>query len=111
MHTSSENGRKSSNYLTFGLDKDSPIAVKVPTLHADEQAQNRAILGVAEILGRRTQIRVGIEVWCKWRGRWRYKRMRAQHVTLSCPNPEQAELVIEAFSRFLKSLDGNFLAP
>ena len=66
---------------------------------------------VAEILGRRAQIRVSTEVWCKWGGRWRYKRLRASHVTVSCPSPEQAELAIEALISFLKQLDGKFLAP
>src|SRR5215467_1883691 len=45
-------------------------------MQADQQAQNKAILGVAEIMGRRTQIRISPEVWCKWGGRWRYKRLR-----------------------------------
>jgi hypothetical protein len=111
MQNSSEVQPDSRNYLTFGLDRHAPIAVRVPTLQADEQAQNKAILGVAEILGRRTQIRVSPEVWCKWQGRWRYKRMRARHVTVNCPNPEQATLVIEAILAFAKSLDGKWLAP
>src|SRR5262249_3417059 len=110
MHTTRESRRQPPNYLTFGLDRDAPITVRVPTVHADEQAQNKAILGISEILGRRTQIRVSTEVWCNWRGRWRYKRLRARHVTISCPNPEQAELVIEAVAAFAKSLEGLWLA-
>ena len=110
MHTTVEPDRESPNYLTFGLDRDAPITVRVPVVHADEQAQNQAILGIANLLGRRTQIRVSIEVWCKWRGRWRYKRLRASHLTISCPNPEQAELVIETLIVFLQRLDGKFLA-
>jgi hypothetical protein len=79
-------------------------------VQADEQAVNKGLLGVAEIMGRRTQIRISPEVW-KWRGRWRYKRMRARHVTISCPNPEQAEIAIEAIVRFAESLDDKWLAP
>lgn len=111
MHTGDQRSRKAPNYLTFGLDRDAPITVRVPVVQVDEEAQNRAILGIAEILGRRTQIRIGTEVWCKWRGIWRYKRLRARHVTVSCSNPEQAELLIEAISAFAQSLEGMRLAP
>jgi hypothetical protein len=111
MHPQGETSHNSRNYLTFGLEREAPITVRVPVVQADEQAQNKAILGVAETLGRRTQIRLSTEVWCKWRGRWRYKRMRARHVTVNCPNPEQAELVIEAISVFSQSLEGMWLAP
>ena len=110
MHTTRESRRQSRNYLTFGLDRDAPITVKVPVLHAEERAQNRAILGVAETLGRRTQIRISAEAWCKWSGKWRYKRLRSRHVTVSCPNPEQAELVIDTSISFLEQLHGLFLA-
>jgi len=68
-------------------------------------------LGIAEILGRQTQIRISPEVWCKWRGRWRYKRLRARHVTISCPDPDQAELVVEVVARFMRQLEGKWLAP
>jgi hypothetical protein len=111
MHNSGAARPDSRNYLTFNLDRSAPISVRIPSLHADEQAQNNAILGVAEILGRRTQIRISTEVWCKWQGRWRYKRMRARHVTVNCPDPEQAALAIEAVLAFAKSLDGKWLAP
>jgi len=110
MNTSSQSQHQSPNYLTFGLDRNAPLAVRVPSVQADQQAQNKALLGIAEILGRRTQIRISPEVWCKWRGRWRYKRLRARHVTISCANPEQAELVMEAIVRFARSLEGKWLA-
>jgi hypothetical protein len=110
MHTITHDRRESANYLTFGLDRNAPITVRVPTVQADQLGQNQGILGIAEILGRRTQVRISPEVWCKWRGRWRYKRLRARHITVSCPNPQQAELVTELLVRFLKQLDGKFLA-
>jgi hypothetical protein len=94
MQSFPETSRRAPNYLTFGLDRNAPNTVRVPVLQADERAQNQATLGVAELLGRRTQIRISVEAWCKWSGRWRYKRLRARHVTLSCPSPEQAELAI-----------------
>lgn len=111
MHTADQHSRKSPNYLTFGLNREAPITIRVPVVQVDEQAQNQAILGVAETLGRRTQIRISTEVWCKWRGRWRYKRTRARHVTISCPDPRQASLVIDAVQRFIASLEGKVLAP
>src|SRR5215469_206489 len=110
MHTPSKDQHESANYLTFSLDRNAPNAVRVPTMQADEQAQNKAIMSIAEVLQRRTQIRISPEVWCKWRGRWRYKRLRARHVTISCANPEQAELVMEAIVRFARSLEGKWLA-
>ena len=111
MHTPSKDQHESANYLTFGLDRNAPNAVRIPVVQADEQAQNKAIMGIAEILGRRTQIRISPEVWCKWRGRWRYKRLRARHVTISCPNPEQADLALEAIVRFAESLESKWIAP
>jgi len=111
MHTPLPEHRDSANYLTFGLDRNAPLAVRTPSVQADQQAQNKGIMGVAEILGRRTQIRISPEVWCKWRGRWRYKRLRARHVTISCPSPEQAELALEAVVRFAGLLDAKCLAP
>ena len=110
MHAVSDERAESSNYLTFPVDKNAPITVRTPKMQAEHQAQNEGLLGVAEILGRRTQIRISPEVWCKWRGRWRYKRLRARHVTISCPNPEQADLVLDAIARFAESLDGKSLA-
>src|SRR5215467_1795735 len=106
MHTDFPTPRESRNYLTFGLDRDAPNAVRVPKMQADQQAQNKAILGVAEIMGRRSQIRISPEVWCKWRGRWRYKRLRATHVTISSASPEQADLTVDAIVLFAKSLEG-----
>ena len=110
MHINAQDQRESPNYLTFGLDRNAPNAVRIPAMQADQQAQNKAILGVAEIMGRRTQIRISPEVWCKWRGRWRYKRLRARHVTISCPSPEQAELALQAIVGFVQSLDEKWLA-
>ena len=111
MHSPSEEQHVSANYLTFGLDRNAPITVRVPNMQADQQAQNKAIMGIAEIMGRRTQIRFSPEVWSKSDGRWRYKRLRARHVTLSCSSPEQAELAIKAIAQFAESLDGKWLAP
>jgi hypothetical protein len=110
MHDNSSKQHRSRNYLTFGIDRDAPITVKTPELQDHEQAQNMAIMGVAESLGRRTQIRVSVEIWSKWNGRWQYKRFRSRHATVSCPNPEQAEIMIEAVLAFAKSVDGNWLA-
>jgi hypothetical protein len=51
MHSPSEEQQVSANFLTFGLDRNAPIAVTVPVTQADEQAQNKAVMGIAEILG------------------------------------------------------------
>jgi hypothetical protein len=109
MHHNSSNQHRSRNYLTFGIDRNAPITVKIPELQDHEQAQNRAIMGVAESLGRRTQIRVSADVWAKWNGRWGYRRLRARHVTINCPTPEQAQLAIETIVKFAELLDGKWL--
>jgi hypothetical protein len=41
----------------------------ISTITFPIQAQNQGLLGIAEILVCRTQIRINTEVWCKWRGR------------------------------------------
>lgn len=109
MHNEAKTPRKSPNYLTFGLDRNAPLVVRVPSVHIDQQAQNKMLLGIPESLGRRTQIRISAEVWCVWSGRWRYKRTRARHVTVSCATPGQAEALLDAVEQFLMRLDGKWL--
>ena len=111
MHTDFPAPRESPNYLTFGLDRNAPNAVRVPAMQADELAVNKGLLSISKAVGRRTQIRISPEAWLKWRGRWIYKRLRARHVTISCPDPEQAELFLEAIVGFARSLEGKWLAP
>jgi len=60
--------------------------------------------------GRRVRIRFQPEIWTKWNGKYTYRRIRQGGVTVSCPNSDQAERVIEAINRILLSLDGKFLA-
>ena len=54
MHDNAAKQPRSKNYLTFGIDRNAPITVKVPEVQDHEQAQNHAVMGVAETLGRRT---------------------------------------------------------
>jgi hypothetical protein len=74
------------------------------------KAVNRAILSVHESMRQRVKLRVGVEAWTSWSGQRAYKRLRGQHVLVSCPNAEQAELFIQAVHEFAMSLNGKWLA-
>jgi hypothetical protein len=90
-------------------DTSAPITVEVGEVLEHNRAVNRAVMNTCQILGRRVRIRIQPEVWTKWNGKWSYRRVRQSGVTVSCPNPDQAELVTEAISRVLKGMDGKFL--
>jgi hypothetical protein len=93
-------------------DTSVPITVDVPHVQDATRAENRAVMAVSEILGRRVRVRIQPEIWVKWGGkRWNYRRARQRGVTLSCPSTEQAELAIEAMLRFAEVLNGKWLAP
>ncbi len=96
------------------LREDTTVPNKVDVHQVQDQtrAENRAVMAVSEILGRRVRIRIQPEIWVKWGGRrWNYRRARQCGVTVSCPSPEQAELVIQAIAAFAQSLEGKWLAP
>jgi hypothetical protein len=93
-------------------DTTAPITVEMHEVQEETRAENRAVMGVSETLGRRVRFRIQPEIWVKWGGkRWNYRRARQCGVTLSCPTSEQAELAIEAISAFAQSLEGKRLAP
>jgi hypothetical protein len=66
-------------------------------------------MNTCEILGRRVRIRFQPEVWTKWNGKWSYRRVRQSGVTVSCPNTQQAERLVDVVTAVLKSLDGKYL--
>jgi hypothetical protein len=74
-------------------------------------AINHGLLVVHESLGQRVGLKLDFEANVTWCGSRAYKRLRAVSVLVSCPNPEQAELFIEAIHAFAKTLDGIWLAP
>ena len=91
-------------------DTSAPTTVEMHDMQDETRAENRAVMGVSEILGRRVRVRFQPEIWVKWGGkRWNYRRARQCAVTVSCPSPEQAELVMQAILAFAKSLGGKWL--
>jgi hypothetical protein len=93
-------------------DTTVPITVEMHDVQEETRAENRAVMGVSETLGRRVRVRIQPEIWVKWGGkRWNYRRARQCGIAVSCPNPEQAELFIQAMHDFAASLTGKWLAP
>jgi hypothetical protein len=88
-----------------------PNVVRMPLKLAESKAINHGLLSVPHSLARRVNLKLDVELNLKWRGRRTYKRLRAASILVSCPNPEQAELFIEAIHAFAKTLDGLWLAP
>ena len=110
MQPSDQSDATSRNCLPFAKDRDAPIVVRRASVQAEDKAVNEVRLALADSdYGRRTQIRISTEVWGKWGTRWRYKRLRGCHVTVSCPSPRQAELTIDAVPRCLEQLNGKWL--
>lgn len=62
-------------------------------------------------LGQRVKVRIDAEVWINWHGKRTYKRLRGLSLLVSAPNPEQAELFIQAMHDFAATLNGKWLAP
>jgi hypothetical protein len=86
------------------------IESKTAIMHDADDSYNRYIMCERESHGKRTQIRVSFEIWCRSRTRMDYVRPRNKHVVLSFPNAEQAELAIETIRNVCKSMEGKYLA-
>jgi hypothetical protein len=110
MQPTDQSHQTSRNSPPFAKDRDAPIFVRRASVQAEDKAINKAVIGLADSdYGRRTQIRVSTEVWGRWGTRWRYRRLRGCHVTVSLPTPHQAELTIDVVRRFLEQLNGKWL--
>ena len=110
MQPSTQAHPTSRNSPPFAQDRDAPIVVRCASVQAEDKALNDYRLALADsVYGRRTQIRISTEVWGKWGPRWRYKRLRGCHVTVSCPSPRQAELTIDLVPQLLERLNGKWL--
>ena len=110
MHDSTEAPVKVRKHPFLREDTSAPISVEVHDVQDDARAQNHAVMEMCNTMGRRVRIRIQPEVWVKWGGKWNYKRARQRAVTLSCPSPEQAELLIDAIMETLRVFDGKFVA-
>ena len=96
---------------TIVVDLLAPNFVTTPSAHEQISAVNHGILSVRESLAQRVKLRFDVEVSGTWNKQWAYKRLRNCSVLVSCPNAEQAELLIAAVQEFLASLNGKWLAP
>lgn len=89
--------------------KDEPLPSTVGSLIASmrqyEETVGRLVARYSS--GHRLKLRVQCEVWSGQR----YKLLPAFRLAIESPDPQQAQLALEAISRFAKSLDGVWLAP
>lgn len=79
-------------------------------MHDADEMYNRYAMCSSESHGKRTQIRIAFEVWCRPRNRMAYARLRNKHVVLSFPDAEQAELAMETVRNVCKAMEGKHLA-
>lgn len=81
---------------------DMPVAMR---------ERNQHLLNERHIHGRRTQVRVAFEVYCRDGLRpLNYSRLPGKHILLDAPTPEQAQAAIGLVQRVLQSIDGKWLA-
>jgi hypothetical protein len=79
-------------------------------LQTDGIALNSGLLNIREIQGKRVLVKLAFETFVRFKGKTgRYKRLRGNAVTFSCPNAQQAQLVMDAVLQFSLSLDGKWL--
>jgi hypothetical protein len=72
--------------------------------------RNEALLNERYIHGRRPQLRVSFEAYCRTGARpLNYSRLPGSHILLDFPTPSQAKVAIRLIQYVLKSLDGKFL--
>ena len=80
--------------------------------HAQEadKSFNEYILRQREAQGKRTLLRVNVEVYCRKSAKnMGFSRLRNRHLVISCPDSVQAELIIDTLLRVAQSLDGKML--
>ena len=99
--------------ISYKEDKSSPNTAYFPAkLHDSARFYNYGLLSQLEAKGRRTIIRISFEVMGHSRAkRADFMRLRQRAIKISCPNPEQAELVMGAIAAFIEQLNGKWLAP
>ena len=106
---------KTNHLLPIKEDMDTPIQLMgqfETSLALQEIAltYNRFTLSERESQGRRTKLRVAVDVYARNRkGNLGFQRLRNKAVLLSCPNAEQAELAIDLIRQVCASLDGKHL--
>ena len=96
-------------HLILPEDLNSPTNVIPADCHIENKELNRGLMQVRASFKQRTKIRLNFDVLSRYRSRCAYRRTLGTSLTLDCPTPEQAELVIEAIRGFVMSLDGKWL--
>ena len=96
-------------------DMSKPIQLMRSETLADQvqetnETYNRFTLSERESQGRRTKLRVAIDVYARNRkGGLGFQRLRNKAVLLSCPTAEQASLAIDLICQVAASLEGKHL--
>jgi hypothetical protein len=80
-----------------------------PAMREANDSHNRFLLSERESHGKRTKLRIGVEVWARTRHNVGYVRLRNKHVVLSLPSADQAELAIEMIRQLCTAMAGKHL--
>lgn len=97
------------------IKEDTNYPIKVihgaSRMHTAAEERNATLIADRYAHGRRPQIRIMFESYCRDRARaLGYVRLLGRHKTLDCPTPEQAERAIRIISAIVESLDSKWLA-
>ena len=95
-------------------DLKAPISViatengaRMPTASRE---RNEALLNQRYIHGRRTQLRLSFEAYCRTGARpLNYSRLSRSHILLNFPTPSQAKAAIRMIQQVVMSLNGKLL--
>ena len=75
-----------------------------------DDSYNSYILRERQTHSRRTVIRLAFEVYCRKSAMdMNFVRLRGRSIKLSCPNADQAELVMQTIERVIAAMDGKLL--
>lgn len=99
------------SFFVFAQDRTLPTRVRTEQARVETKFHNSGVMQVRHSLGQRTNLRVNFEVATRSKGTTVYRRLRQRAAFISCPNPDQAELVVDAIMAFALSLDGKWLTP
>lgn len=79
-------------------------------VHEADDSYNAYVMRQRESAGKRTLIRVSVEVYCRKSAKnMGFSRLRNKHIIVSCPSADQAELVIDTLMQVAEMMHGKLL--
>ena len=106
---------RTNHLMPIHEDTDSPVQLMKqfelsPALQESAETFNSFTLSERESQGRRTKLRVSVDVYARNRkGDLGFQRLRNKAVLLSCPSAEQAEIAIDIIRQVCASMHGKHL--